>query len=508
VPGRDRVLTWAGVVLLAAALTVVGMVTGWRLAGETEEDTRLGRVSFELSPSRGGEIEAFVPVANWGLRADAWDVPVRLGAELRSIDRDALLEAAEGDRRVLEGAAADLRQGARSALVKSMAWGFAVSLLLIALATLLLRGVRPRWLLPATGVAVLLLLTAAGALRAQTTFDESGFETPTFFADGAEIGRILELADDPRVASGYGSEFASIVRSISTVLSLDDGRPRPGVDLYLGSDLHANPLVVGPLAELVGDRPLLLVGDFGQRGNEAEAGLLVPRIAALGSRVIATSGNHDSASLMERLSGAGVTVLTRRGRLEPDGGFRPPPVIDVDGVRVAGSEDPLEYRGDDPDSADRPVTAEAYDDPAAEVTEWRRQLLAWYRDLRIKPDVLMIHQSGLALWLAERLARDGLRGPLTIVTGHNHRQQVDRVGPVFVVNAGTLGAGGVFGAGTEAIGLAQLHFTEAGALRSVDLISAEPFSGAAQATRVVASTMCPGEENCAVEPPPLRLPSD
>ena len=72
--------------------------------------------------------------------------------------------------------------------------------------------------------------------------------------------------------------------------------------------------------------------------------------------------------------------------------------------------------------------------------------------------------------------------PLAILTGHTHAQRVDLIGPVTVVDSGSVGAGGPFGAGKDDIGLAVLHFSEdPGALRSADLASIDPRDGSAQA---------------------------
>jgi predicted phosphodiesterase len=505
---RRRVLHWAGATALSVLLVIGGVILGWRLAQESHDETRIGRVALEVNPALRGGIEAFVPVAAWGVRVDAFDAPFRLRAELRSLNRGALLRAAEGDREILEVTERQLRDAATTALVRAGIWGTAVTLILLVLATFLWRDLRPRWALLAIGSAVLVALTGATVLRAHATLDSSSFNRPTYFAQGDEISRILDLAGDSRVTSGYGSEFASIVRSISTVLAVDGGQRPPGVEMYAGSDLHGNALVVGPIADIVGDLPLLLVGDFGQRGNEAEAALLAPRVAALGRRVIAVSGNHDSVRLMQRLADEGVTVLGERGRLSREGVYEPPPVIDIDGVGVAGYRDPLEYAGEDPLAPDRPVTASGFDDPAAEVRRWRRNLIVWFRGLRGSPDVVMIHQNGLAEWLAERLWRRGYRDPLTIVTGHNHRQHIERFGSVVVVNGGTMGAGGIFGAGVESIGLAHLMFNRSGDLRTADLIAVEPFSGAAQATRIVVDTLCPDEPRCRIEPPSYQAPDE
>ena len=71
-----------------------------------------------------------------------------------------------------------------------------------------------------------------------------------------------------------------------------------------------------------------------------------------------------------------------------------------------------------------------------------------------------------------------------ILTGHDHRQHVDRTGDVVEVDGGTLGAGGVFAVGHAPAGFAQVHLTADGWPAAVDLISADPISGDASARRI------------------------
>jgi hypothetical protein len=78
----------------------------------------------------------------------------------------------------------------------------------------------------------------------------------------------------------------------------------------------------------------------------------VPSIAKLGSRVIAVSGDHDSHQMMLALARTGVTILTSHGRLRADGRFGPAEIT-VEGLRVAGFEDPMEYDGVSPDDRGR-----------------------------------------------------------------------------------------------------------------------------------------------------------
>jgi hypothetical protein len=103
---------------------------------------------------------------------------------------------------------------------------------------------------------------------------------------------------------------------------------------------------------------------------------------------------------------------------------------------------------------------------------------------------VLVHQNGLAQYLARTLAQRGDDRPLTILTGHDHIQHVDRHGADVVVDAGTVGAAGIYGVGQSSVGLADLHFSSRdNALDAADVIEVEPVSGAAQARRVV-NTPC------------------
>ncbi len=512
---RRPLLRWTVVVLLALITVGAGTWIGLRLSAPVTTETTVGRVAIGVTPSTSGEVEAFIPLADWGIRSRVFDVPLKVRAELKSVNRASLLKLAEGNTGLLATTEDELKSAARKAVIGAVIWAAAAVLVLLVLLTLILRGLTPRWSLLAVGLLLTVLLYGAAGLKARSDLEHGALDNTTYFARGAEISRILDLADDPRFESGYGSEFASIVRSISAVLG-EAGLKSPDVsEVYAGSDLHANALVVKPLSRLVDDHPLLLAGDFGQRGGQAEAALIAPRVAAIGSRVVAVSGNHDSHSLMRKLARDGVTVLGQKGRLDDRGRYVPPPVIGLDGLRLAAFRDPLEYGGSKPNGPDRPVTAGDFPDPKAVIGRWRGQLLAWFTSLPSRPDVVMVHQNPLAQGLARRLHRTGYRHPLTVVTGHDHRQHIDRYGGIVVVDGGTIGAGGVFGAGTVSVGVARLRFGAGPAgdhvsvgkrkagrpeLLAVDLIAVEPFTGAARATRVIIDRMCPGEDSCHVEP--------
>lgn len=486
------------VLALSGVMVWAGFMLGPRLAGTTTQETALGDVSFRLTTTMDGGVEGYVPVTNWGVRFDGPPVPFRLRGELRTLDRRAVLQAAEGDRVVLDASEEALRRGALRAVGKNLAWSFLVTLFLLAFLTVSWRNLRPRWAPLVTGLVMFVAFVLAAGLIARNSFDERSLGNPTYFASGTELQRIVEVLETEKVESSYGSEFESIVRSIGAVLAPDSPRANEGRGIYLGSDLHANALVIRPMSRLVDDRPLLMAGDFGQRGTEVEADLLVPRISALGRRVIAVSGNHDSQALMRDLAAAGVTVLDQAGKLNPEGTFEPPAITNVDGLKVAGWSDPFEI------GSPRRLMGSTFQDlgdPGAAKDRIVRNMTDWFMSLRRKPNVLMVHQNSLATLFSEALYSAGYKRPLTIATGHNHKQYLSRVGPITIVNAGSSGAGGVFEAGEAAIGLAHLNFSPKGALRSAEMILAEPFSGSAQATRVVVDSLCPEDDRCTVEVP-------
>ena len=333
------------------------------------------------------------------------------------------------------------------------------------------------------------LVGIALLLRAQDTFDPRAFESPTFYARGAELGQLLEVAETAQTKGRrYSSSVQRTLSGYATLLNAGGSlspvsTEPPAVQI---SDLHGNRLVLGPLRRLFSGRPVFLVGDFGQRGTPAEADALVPQMTRLGDELVAVSGNHDSSYFMRRLAGAGVTVLTDRGRLRPDGSVDGKPVRRIAGLLLAGWPDPLEWRGPDPDDPRRVFSFAEHPHPNREYAQATRRLVRWFEGLRPSPDVVLVHQNGLA----QRLARDvHARLPgreLLILTGHDHKQHLDRDGDVLVVDARTVGAGGLFGVGTESVGLAELHLADGEVLpRAVDLIGVEPVSGAANAERVV-----------------------
>jgi predicted phosphodiesterase len=501
----------AGIVLGVLGVAVAGVLLGMRLAGSQTYQVGLGEVRLEVEPRLSGEVDAYIPIADWGIRAHAFSAPLRLRGEVRSINRRAVLSAAGGDAAVIEHARQELDDAAASVLVREALFaigGSAVAALLAALVLQVLRHPRRRTL-AALAAAVLVTGTAivvASLLLARSTFDPAAFERPRFYARGAELLQLLDAAahSDERAARYRSKVEGTLVRLSDLLASSGVGDERPlagsGRRVLVASDLHANTLVLDPLEELAEPgSPVFFIGDFGHQGGEAEARAVAPRLGKLGSRVIAVSGNHDSADLMQRLARSGVTVLGTDGRLDSNGEPTGDDVIRVHGLAVAGWSDPLEWRGDDPDDPERIFSFSELSDGDERRAEAEEELVAWYDALPEPPDVVLVHQNGLAQHLASTIAERPDHKPFVVFTGHDHKQHVDRHGDVVVIDAGSAGAGGVLGIGDERVAVGDVSFAETGAtVRFADLIEVDPFSGAAQAERVIVEgNECEdGEESC------------
>ena len=488
------VLRWLGRLALVIVLALGGILVGLRAAGTTTRVTALGVISLRVEPVWHGEVEAFIPIVDWGVRAHAFSAPVRLHVEPRSADRGALLSAASGQQTVLSTAERDARTAARGALVRALLWAVGGAFLLSVAAALVALGYRRSirralgWLLAPPLLAA--ALSIGVLLRIESSFNAAAFQNPSFYGRGAELAQLLNVADHAQAETkGYTSSVDRALAGYSTLLSAAGNlaaTSAPEQPAILISDLHDNELVLPALNSLVSGSPIFFPGDFGQYGSRAEARALIPRITRLGQPIIAVSGNHDSRLFMRALAKAGVIVLTDTGRLRANGSTDGKAVQRIDGLQIAGYPDPLEWPSPDPTNADRIFSFAQLPDGNSQDAQAQTALVAWFEQLKPRPQVVLVHENGLAQALARALAPQTDQPPLLILTGHDHKQHIDRYGPVLVVDAGTVGAGGIFGIGKEQVGMAELHLPAGQATpRAVDLIQVQPFTGAATAERIV-----------------------
>lgn len=479
------------------ALAVGGLWLGLRLSTPGTYGSALGAASFQVQPASHGGIEVFVPLADWGLRAHAFRAPVKLHVEPRVLNRDALIAAAQGNRDVLTRTAQDLRRDGRRAIARAIRYLLLGTLIAAVVGWALLRvyHCRNRRLLVAVPVCTMLIATMIGAgvmWRVSSTLNSDALDHPTYYARGAELIQLLEAAERAgKAKDSYASKVQGALSGFASLLANPDAGAVGGDrHALLVSDLHNNTLALSSLGYYAQGQPVFFDGDFGNTGDPNEIKTLVPGIARLGTRVIAVSGNHDSHAMMLALARHRVIVLTSHGQLLPSGRYGPQEVV-IDGLRVAGFDDPLEYHGSNPDDPDRIFSLGQLPNPEQASAGAQQHLLEWFDALPARAEVVLVHENGLAQYLARTLYATGYRWPLTILTGHDHIQHVNHDGPINIVDAGTVGASGLYGIGADYVGLGNLHWSvDKPLLAAADLIQIEPVSGDAQAKRVVLPTSC------------------
>ena len=76
-----------------SALALAGSVVARSAAPAESRPGTLGRGAVDVVPARSGEVDVYVPVVDWGVRAEPYTAPVAVELEFRSLDRDAALAA-------------------------------------------------------------------------------------------------------------------------------------------------------------------------------------------------------------------------------------------------------------------------------------------------------------------------------------------------------------------------------------------------------------------------------
>ena len=472
----------AATTLCLAAFSLAGMGIALRAFSTASYQVGPAQMSISTSFADHGSVDVYVPIVDWGVRAEPYTAPIRMSATLVSVNRTAALRTLQtpDDARarltaVEDGAPAAVRDALRRAALLVLLGGVAGGLV----GGLVLHAVKPRR-------RVLLLGAAAGLTAAACTIgvcaltlrspDYGVFRQPTFYAHGGDLPRLLELSDRLTSAGdSYQSSYQQALSGLDTLVAAAAGDRTPAVQrsFMVASDIHANWLTLPAFARYADHRPVFLVGDFALQGTPIEASI-ARRAAHLGQPTVVVSGNHDSPVVMRRLAQAGAIVLTHAGRMAGDGTVTGPTVVPVDGLMVAGYEDPLaEQAGNFGHRLD--LTPDELISEIATVE-------TWFDSMLVKPDIVLVHDFRVAAALRVHIATEG--GSVIILTGHDHRQHVDRSGDVVEVDGGTLGAGGVFSVGHASAGFAQVHLTADGWPAAVDLISADPITGDATARRV------------------------
>lgn len=488
--------SWLLISLLACSILGAG-IGAWLTPSGTYS-TSVGEVQVTVRPAieHRGQVSLYVPVADWGVRAKPLRNLMDIHLEPRRVDRKQALAVATGDEGQIEATSRQINRAVISQMIKTFAWSLVGGLLGGLFAMFLwekagVQGGSRLRLAPLGGMLVAAVFAVGNGALTALTFDSQKLQQPTYYASGDELANLLNEIDHLQgTAKKYKGQVQQSVQAVAGLLTSPPQSQSKGkrVRMVLASDLHNNRLVFPALRDSSADaEALILAGDFVHNGSQAEAKLLKDA-GYLSRNVIGVSGNHDSRGIMRELASQGMSILTHAGRLQADGTVKGSPILRVKGLTLAGFEDPLEYtKKDYPDQVRTRISFSDF--PEGE--EMRQAAIErywdWWKQLPERPQILILHQSELGRELAKKIWQADSKDapPLTILSGHTHRQRVDRVGKITVVDSGTAGAGGLLGVGKDQIGWAQLQFSpREGKLLLMDMIRLNPLKGSAQATRV------------------------
>jgi predicted phosphodiesterase len=401
---------------------------------------------------------------------------VRLRVDLQTVNRTVAADLAGGAPLNVEQVRTEARNALAAYLKRLIALMIVCGAALGVLVALAIRSraLRLRW---TVGLAVVSAL-ALGVATALLIPPRGQLDDPQYYAHGPDIPRALEAVDAIRRTSGtldqeLNAQLVGLAR-----LVIDPGRRR-SLDgqpvVTIASDLHNNAFGISVLERAANGGPVFFPGDLTDRGTPLETSV-VRRVVRTGHPFVFVTGNHDSDFLADELASEGAIVLTRHGRLKPDGRYGPM-VVKVDGLRVAGYDDPFERR-----SADS--YRDRYDNAPDPVQQAR--FLAWVQPLIPRVDVILVHEPDLiapALALLDRLPP---HHPVVFLVGHTHVAALSRQKNVTVINGGSVGAGGTGNLAEHTdLGIARLIFsrTPAFAPLAADLITINPGTGSSSARR-------------------------
>jgi predicted phosphodiesterase len=470
-----KVLVVAIVVLASLAAGVTALATF-----HVDRTIEVGTVRLSVDPGHRGALDLYVPVVDWGVRFPVVRLPARVKVDVRAVDRKAVVRLASTgslDTPVVRGQARDalafyLRLVIIFSVLAALAFG-----MLVAFAVRGGRGPRLRTTITAAAVTAL----AGGVALVVLLPPRSNVDSPQYYANGPEVPTALRTLEAfGASAKTLDEEIDQQLVGIARLVTAPAGRapverlPR----LTVASDLHNNVLALPALERVARGGPLLFAGDLTDRGSPLEQSLVL-RIVKAGSPFVFVSGNHDSDVLERKLARAGAIVLTRTGRLYGDGTTDGTPTTTVNGLRIAGYDDPLKR-----------LARDGYRDNGATPTPAQEAAFTnWLAPLRGRADIVMVHEPALAATAVEQLRADPPATPLLVLQGHTHKSSLEHEGTLTVLNAGTVGGGGtgnLASSGGSNIGLARVTYAirPAFAPAAADMVEIDPGNGGAQAKRV------------------------
>ncbi len=428
---RPSTLAW---VLWAVVVTLV--VTP--LVSSSQHDIGPGVVDISVRPSWGGRTTlSFPPLGR--VSAHTHDGPVRLTAELREIDVQPVIRS--GGRLDTETLSSSVRKDLGGAVTSAAIRIVVVGAVVGALAVTILPRRRLRrivggGLVGALSISVLMATAIPG-------FDPSRFEEPTYEGSLAMGGSLLNSLTTGK-SSGVSARVDVLAEKLANLYSASITNRIAGsegdVAILHVSDLHLNPIGVEltrQMAESFGVDAIIDTGDttsfglpFEQPFSELFDDFDVPYYFV--------AGNHDSLENRAAIGQArGVTAIDRR-------------VIDVEGVRILGFDDPVITTTRTVPREERDRIREAAEPELVRLVEEEQ------------PDVVATHNPAMASAVAGKV-------PL-VIAGHLHRSVLSAEDGTLVSVVGSTGATGL---GSLTVEAEQTYVAQVLRFRGGDLVAVD-----------------------------------
>ena len=434
--GTDQQLRRIGRLLLVVFIFLVLLTVFGNI------DTTLGpfQVRMEFAWGWPGETELVIPPLG-EVKANTHHLPVTLSATVERIDlallQHELMAIIDPDQYVLS-----IIPRARTAFYYFLAKLCFVGGIAGLIGGLCLgrRGFKQLWRAFAVGLlSVVLLLGCLGL-----DFDWNTLENPRYEGALEAAPWALSLIDQgltqlPAFSAKLSLVAGNLNRLFSQVDKLDSLANVGGeLKVLHVSDIHNNPAgleFIGRVIEGFGVDLVIDTGDLTDYGTALETEL-TRKIKTLDVKYLFIPGNHDSPEVLKSISRfPNVTVLEEG-------------LFEYEGLTIMGWTDPAVRISEKLMAGLAEIEAEA-------------ELVAdYWRKLKVRPDILAVHNS--------RLAEKIPNPPPVVMFGHTHKAEIleKAVGDTQTVwiNAGTSGAAGLRGLTDDNLpySVALLHFEESG----------------------------------------------
>lgn len=421
--GRLKWTKGVGLPVLRAAVIIAGMLLAVYAFGPRVYDIYGVSIRASLAPALEGRTVLEIPPVG-SLSAETHGAPLRVNLTVTGVQPDewgpALTE--KGQSEILRRIESDTESPLiRFILFQTAIGGFGAGLLYWALFRPRMRGVV---------CAALAGMVCMGSLLGVTlgTYNRDAFREPEYHGVIEAAPRVLHLADELFTKlQDFQDKTDLVVRNMQILYGqvdrLDLFENNGDRKVLVVSDIHNNFVAlefIGSLAEHFEAEMVLDAGDLTDFGSEMETQLL-QKIAELEIPYVFVPGNHDSPQVMEFMrSLPNVTV--------PEGD-----IIEIDGIRILGSPDPLAY-GDT-------VAAESPEEMEALLRAQADALRATLAGAPATPDIIITHHPFPG--------REFIGAAPTLISGHTHQALISREGDSVLVSPGSAGAAGFRGLQSE-----------------------------------------------------------